>query len=184
MILPRFLCLLLYYFFANFLYPLERFVLVRFIYNLSSESSWPLLIFDFTKFVLMLWLCVATGSLCLRHQILNLKWSSTLLTSYIFNLLQILPTCKSLPSQFCKLPSLFSVFKIQVAFNLYWLSASVFHHYYECTFLNIGFFLIVFYYMQGWTATTRHGVTRKRSIKRSKHTVNLFTKNLQLIVVF
>ena len=79
--------------------------------------------------------------------------------------------------------SLSSKYKL-LLINLYWLSASVFHHYYECTFLNIGFFLIVIYYMQGWTATTRHGVTRKRSIKRSKHTVNLFTKNLQLIVVF
>ena len=33
--------------------------------------------------------------------------------------------------------------------------------------------------MQDWTATTRHGVTRKRSTKRLKHTGNLFTKNLQ-----
>ena len=34
--------------------------------------------------------------------------------------------------------------------------------------------------MQGWTATTRHGVTRKRSTKRLKHIKNLFRKNLQL----
>ena len=34
--------------------------------------------------------------------------------------------------------------------------------------------------MQGWTATTRHGVTRKRSTKRLKHTGNLFTKNLNI----
>ena len=34
--------------------------------------------------------------------------------------------------------------------------------------------------MQDWTATTRHGVTRKISIKRLEHTGNLFRKNLQL----
>ena len=34
--------------------------------------------------------------------------------------------------------------------------------------------------MQGWTATTKHGVTRKRSTERLKHTGNLFRKNLHL----
>ena len=34
--------------------------------------------------------------------------------------------------------------------------------------------------MQGRTAITRHGVTRKRSTKRLKHTENLVRKNLQL----
>ena len=34
--------------------------------------------------------------------------------------------------------------------------------------------------IQGWTATTRHGVTRKRSTKRLQHTGNLFIKNLLL----
>ena len=37
--------------------------------------------------------------------------------------------------------------------------------------------------MQGSTVTTRHGVTRKRSTKRLKHTGNLFRKNLELKVV-
>ena len=37
--------------------------------------------------------------------------------------------------------------------------------------------------MQGLTATTRHGVARKRSTKRLKDTGNLFRKNLQLIDV-
>ena len=37
--------------------------------------------------------------------------------------------------------------------------------------------------MQGLTATTRHGVTRKRSPKRLKHTGNLFTKNQHLTSV-
>ena len=36
--------------------------------------------------------------------------------------------------------------------------------------------------MQGWTATTRHVVTEKRSIKRLKHTRNLFRKNLILLM--
>ena len=39
------------------------------------------------------------------------------------------------------------------------------------------FFLIGIHSMQG---STRHGVTRKRSRKRAKHTGNLFRKNLQL----
>ena len=34
--------------------------------------------------------------------------------------------------------------------------------------------------MQGCTATTRHGVTRKKSTKRLKHTGNLLKKTLQL----
>ena len=35
--------------------------------------------------------------------------------------------------------------------------------------------------MQDWTATTKHGVTKKRSTtKRLKHTGKLFRKNLQL----
>ena len=33
--------------------------------------------------------------------------------------------------------------------------------------------------MQGQTATTRHGVTRKRSTKKLKHTENLLRKNLK-----
>ena len=42
------------------------------------------------------------------------------------------------------------------------------------------FFLIGIHSMQGWTATTRHGVTREGSTKRLEHTENLFRKNLQL----
>ena len=34
--------------------------------------------------------------------------------------------------------------------------------------------------MQGWTATIRYGITRKRSTKWLKHTGNLFRKNLQI----
>ena len=43
-------------------------------------------------------------------------------------------------------------------------------------------FLIGIHFMQGWTVTgtMRHGVTRKRSTKRVKHTGNLFRKNLLL----
>ena len=42
------------------------------------------------------------------------------------------------------------------------------------------FFLIGIHSIQSWTATTRHGVTRKRNTKRLRHTGNLFRKNLQL----
>ena len=47
------------------------------------------------------------------------------------------------------------------------------------TLSKLGFFIGI-YSMQGWTATTRHEVTRKRSSKRLKYTGNLFRKNLQL----
>ena len=36
------------------------------------------------------------------------------------------------------------------------------------------FFLIGIHFIHGWTATARHGVARKRSTKRLKHTENLF----------
>ena len=42
------------------------------------------------------------------------------------------------------------------------------------------YILIGIHSIQGWTANTRHGVTRKRNTKRLKHTGNLFRKNLQL----
>ena len=50
----------------------------------------------------------------------------------------------------------------------------------DLLFLFLFFFLIGIYSMQGWTATTRHGVTRKKSTKRFEHTQNLFRKSLQL----
>ena len=34
--------------------------------------------------------------------------------------------------------------------------------------------------MQGWTATTRHGITRNRNTKRSKHTGNLLRERCLL----
>ena len=37
---------------------------------------------------------------------------------------------------------------------------------------------------QGWTATTRHGITRKKIRKRLNHTGNLFRKNAHLKGVF
>ena len=37
---------------------------------------------------------------------------------------------------------------------------------------------------QGWMATMRHGITRKKSRKRLNHTGNLFRKNLHLKGVF
>ena len=41
------------------------------------------------------------------------------------------------------------------------------------------FFLIRIHSMQGWTAPTRHGVTRKEAQKRLHDTENLFRKYLQ-----
>ena len=46
------------------------------------------------------------------------------------------------------------------------------------------FFLIGIHSMQGWTATTRHRVTRKTSTKRLEHIGNLFRRNLQLKDVY
>ena len=51
-----------------------------------------------------------------------------------------------------------------------------------CYVSSRSFVLTGIHSMEGWTATTRHGVTRKRSTKRLKHTGNLFRKNLQLIM--
>ena len=45
---------------------------------------------------------------------------------------------------------------------------------------SLSFFFIEILSMQGWTATTRHGVIRKRSTKRLEHIANLIRKNLQL----
>ena len=53
----------------------------------------------------------------------------------------------------------------------------------SCIWSFFLFFLIGIHSTQGWTATTRHGVTRKRSTKRLKHTGNLLRKTLQLIGV-
>ena len=41
-------------------------------------------------------------------------------------------------------------------------------------------FLVGIHSMQGLTASTREGVTRKRSTKRLKHAGNLFIENLHL----
>ena len=46
------------------------------------------------------------------------------------------------------------------------------------------FLLIGVHSMQDWTATARHGVTRKRSTKELQHTGNPLRKNLQLKDVF
>ena len=47
-------------------------------------------------------------------------------------------------------------------------------------YTRIFFFLIGIHSIQGWTATTTHGVTRKETQKRLQDTENLFRKNLQL----
>ena len=45
---------------------------------------------------------------------------------------------------------------------------------------RLDFFKIGIHSMQGWIATTRHGVKRKRSTKKLKHTGNLFRNNIKL----
>ena len=59
--------------------------------------------------------------------------------------------------------------------------------YFNITFWNamqFTFFLLIgIHAMQGWTATTRHAVTRKRNTKRLKHTENLLRENVHLIDV-
>ena len=52
----------------------------------------------------------------------------------------------------------------------------------EFKFINMSFFFffIGIHSMQGWTATTRYGITRKRNTKGLRHKWNLFRKNVQL----
>ena len=49
-----------------------------------------------------------------------------------------------------------------------------------CTSLQCLFFLIGIHSVQDWRATTRHGVTRKRSTKRLQYTGNLDLKPFRL----
>ena len=48
-------------------------------------------------------------------------------------------------------------------------------------YLQVVTFVIMIHFMQGWTATLRHGVTRKISTKRFKHTGNMFRKYMDNI---
>ena len=57
---------------------------------------------------------------------------------------------------------------------------SVFRGGLPLNFSRVFFFLIGINPMQGWTASTRHGVTRKKSTTKLQDTKNLFRKNLQL----
>ena len=79
----------------------------------------------------------------------------------IFTSIRNLFTCLRLDLFVSFLPDLFFIFIFIIFFFFF-------------------FFLIRIYSMQGWTVTTRHGVTRKRGTKRLRHTGNLFSKNLQL----
>ena len=58
-------------------------------------------------------------------------------------------------------------------------NSSIFKFYRDFYFI-LFYFLIGIHSMQGWTANTRHGVTRKEADKRLQDTENLFRKNLQL----
>ena len=51
------------------------------------------------------------------------------------------------------------------------------HNYFENPKVGM-FFLIGICSMQGWTATTKHGVTRKRSPESIKHTEKAYRKSV------
>ena len=46
--------------------------------------------------------------------------------------------------------------------------------------IHVDFFLIAIHSMQDWTATTRHGGTRREAQKILQDIENLFRQNLQL----
>ena len=55
----------------------------------------------------------------------------------------------------------------------------------EFKVINMSFFFFFFFFigihsMQGWTATTRRGIIRKRNTKELRHKWNLYRKNAQL----
>ena len=66
-------------------------------------------------------------------------------------------------------------------FSFFWkILFLVFPWYYLKWKVRLYFFLIGIQAMQGWTATTRHGLTRKEAQKRLLDIQNLFRNNLQL----
>ena len=77
-----------------------------------------------------------------------------------------------------------------VILGLFWVLSKVFLWFWPmitrkmmhriCYGFYWSFVLIGIHTMQGWTATTRHGITRKKNTKRLRHTGNLIRKNLQL----
>ena len=80
------------------------------------------------------------------------------------------------------------IFVFHTIFKLDFITQIFYCMIHRCLFCSFHTIFVLFkkigiHSMQGWAATTRHGVTRKRSTKRLKHTGNLFTKNLQLISV-
>ena len=72
------------------------------------------------------------------------------------------------------------VFNVENPWAVFYGFFQYFLFYCKMIFFIFYFFLNWDHSMQGWTATTRHGVTRKKSTKRLHHTGNLFRKNLQL----
>ena len=81
--------------------------------------------------------------------------------------------------------NMFYCWKILVFFALSdgYTHARTHTHTHTHTHIYIYIYLIAIQSMKGWTATTKHEVTRKRSAKRFKYTENLFRKNPLLIVV-
>ena len=93
-----------------------------------------------------------------------------------------------------KVPSADSVSVLDITINVFSNNWRIWWAIFLSIILSISFLrlldeswiVILFYFfngihsMQGWTATTRYGVTRKRNTKSSRHAWNLFRKNLQL----
>ena len=71
--------------------------------------------------------------------------------------------------------ALFHLFSVD-GFKWFWIGSLML----MLELLKAPFLDLHFFFKLGFTATTRHGVTRKKAQKRLEDTENLFRKNLQL----
>ena len=86
----------------------------------------------------------------------------------------------SLPSKFSR-PNIFFLFRTLIK-NMKepWINIFLLLLLLARTVLSTSIFLIGIHSMQGWTTTTRHGVTRKRNSKRWRHTGNCLERTYSL----
>ena len=140
-------------FFAFLMFPYDSFCRVFFLWFFSTLYTLVILIFSFVASFL---------SFHLFFLFLPEPISPHFFVSYCLSLLP------SIGFSFLLSVLSFFLFRMSLCFSVYYF------------FLFFFCFLIGIHSMQGWTATTRHGVTRERSKKRLKHTRNLFRKNPQL----
>ena len=141
----------------------------------TADSSYVAIIWSsFSLF----WRYFVLVKFCLReaNNLKSILWNSTA-QSFLYSAINI---------QLCKNSTLFSwkIWQIllmqHIQYVIFWGFSSLFKEIYKKNDLLFFFFLIGIHSMQGWTATKRHGVTRKRSTKRLEHTGNMFRKDLQL----